>query len=172
MPCPAANPLLTLYVFTNSEVLQTPSFWVFIEASIHVLSHSVMSNSLQPPEQQSARLLCLWNFPGRNTGVGCHFFLHGIFPIQGSNSGLLHCRWILYRLEAPGEGSLGDEKYYSLLLCCPVIIHQLINYRLCLRLLLSYILIFLGEILDDVLRFIILHYSIMSVKIIIILHGG
>ena len=71
-----------------------------------------------------------------------------------------------------GKGSLGDEKYYSLLLCCPVIIHQLINYRLCLRLLLSYILIFLGEILDDVLRFIILHYSIMSVKIIIILHGG
>ena len=71
-----------------------------------------------------------------------------------------------------GKGSVGDEKYYSLLFCCPVIIHQLINYRLCVRLLLSYILFFLGEILDDVLRFIILHYSIMSVKIIKILHGG
>ena len=89
MPSPAANPFLTLYVFTNSEVLQTPSFWVFIEASIHVLSHSVMSNSLQPPEQQSARLLCLWNFPGRNTGVGCHFLPHGIFLAQGSKSYLL-----------------------------------------------------------------------------------
>ena len=35
----------------------------------------------------------------RNTGVGCHFLLQGIFPFQGSNSHLLcflHCRWILY----------------------------------------------------------------------------
>ena len=30
------------------------------------------------------------------TGVGCHFFLQGIFPTQGSNLDLLHCRWILY----------------------------------------------------------------------------
>ena len=37
-------------------------------------------------------------FSGKNTGVGCHFFLQGIFPTQGSNSGLLHCRWILYLL--------------------------------------------------------------------------
>ena len=31
-------------------------------------------------------------FPGRNTGVGCHSLLQGIFPIQGSNPSLLHCR--------------------------------------------------------------------------------
>ena len=36
--------------------------------------------------------------PGKNTGVGCHFFLQGIFPTQGSNPGLLHCRQILYLL--------------------------------------------------------------------------
>ena len=36
--------------------------------------------------------------PGTNTGVGCHFLLQGIFPTQGSNSGLPHCRWILYCL--------------------------------------------------------------------------
>ena len=35
------------------------------------------------------RLLCPWNFPGKNTGVGCHFLLQGIFPIQGSNPSLL-----------------------------------------------------------------------------------
>ena len=29
---------------------------------------------------------CLWNFPGKNTGVGCHFLLQGIFPTQGLNS--------------------------------------------------------------------------------------
>ena len=34
----------------------------------------------------------LWNSPGKNTGVGCHSLLHGIFPIQGSNAGLLRCR--------------------------------------------------------------------------------
>ena len=89
MLSPADNPLPILYVFTNSEVLQTPSFWVFIEASLHVLSRSVMSNSLQHPEQQSARLLCPWNFPDKNTGVGCHFLLQGSFLAQGSNSHLL-----------------------------------------------------------------------------------
>ena len=37
-------------------------------------------------------------FPGKDTGVGCHFLLQGIFPTQGSNPGLLHCRQILYRV--------------------------------------------------------------------------
>ena len=36
--------------------------------------------------------------PGKNTGVGCHALHQGIFPTQGSNRGLLHCRWILYQL--------------------------------------------------------------------------
>ena len=36
------------------------------------------------------RLLCPWDSPGKNTGVACHFPLQGIFPIQGSNPGLLH----------------------------------------------------------------------------------
>ena len=35
---------------------------------------------------------------GKNTGVGCHALLQGIFPTQGSNPGLLHCRQILYGL--------------------------------------------------------------------------
>ena len=39
---------------------------------------------------EPARLLCPWNFPGNNTGVGCHFFLQGIFPTQKSNPCLLH----------------------------------------------------------------------------------
>ena len=36
--------------------------------------------------------------PGKNTGVGCHALLQGLFPTQGSNPGLPHCRWILYSL--------------------------------------------------------------------------
>ena len=39
------------------------------------------------------KLRCPWDFPGKNTGVGCHFFLQGIFLSQGSNPHLLHPRW-------------------------------------------------------------------------------
>ena len=35
---------------------------------------------------------------GKNTGLGCHALLQGIFPSQGLNSGLLHCRWTLYHV--------------------------------------------------------------------------
>jgi len=52
------------------------------------------------------RLLCLWDSSSKNTGVGCHSLLQGIFPTWGSNPGLLHCRQILYHLsyrEAPPE---------------------------------------------------------------------
>ena len=56
-------------------------------------SRSVVSNSLQPHGLYSP-----WNFPGQNTGVNSLSLLQGIFPNQGSNPGLLHCRWILYQL--------------------------------------------------------------------------
>ena len=39
-----------------------------------------------------------WSFSGKSTGVGCHFLLQGIFPTQGSNLGLPHCRQTLYHL--------------------------------------------------------------------------
>ena len=39
-------------------------------------SHSVLSDSLRPYGLWPARFLCLWNFPGKNTGVGCHLLLH------------------------------------------------------------------------------------------------
>ena len=41
--------------------------------------------------------------PGKNTGVGCHFLLQGIFPTKGSNPGLLHCRQILYHPNHQGS---------------------------------------------------------------------
>ena len=48
-------------------------------------------------------LLRPWNCLGKNTGVGSHFLLQGIFLTQGSNLGLLHCRQILYRLSHQGS---------------------------------------------------------------------
>ena len=44
-----------------------------------------------------------WNTPGKNTGVGSLSNLQGIFPTQGSNPGLPHCRWILYQLSHKGS---------------------------------------------------------------------
>ena len=43
-----------------------------------VCACSVLSNSLGPHELQPARFLCPWNFPGKNTGVGCHFLFQEI----------------------------------------------------------------------------------------------
>ena len=44
---------------------------------------------MQPHRQQPTRLLHPWDSPGKNTGVGCHFLLQGIFPILGANLRLL-----------------------------------------------------------------------------------
>ena len=46
---------------------------------------SGMSNSLQSHGLWPINLLCPWNFPGQNTGAGCHFLLQRIFPTQGQN---------------------------------------------------------------------------------------
>ena len=45
--------------------------------------------TLQPSRLSPARLLCPWDFPGKNTGMGCHAVFQGIFPTQGSKQGLL-----------------------------------------------------------------------------------
>ena len=49
------------------------------------------------------RLYSPCNSPGQNTGVGSLLLLQGIFPTQGLNSGLPHCRWILYQLSYQGS---------------------------------------------------------------------
>ena len=62
------------------------------------VSHSIISDSLQPYGLWPTRLLCPWDSPGKNTGVDCHFLLQRIFLTQGLNQGLLNCRQILYYL--------------------------------------------------------------------------
>ena len=62
-----------------------------------------MSDSLRPHRQQPTRLLCPWDSPGKNTGVGCHFPLQRIFLTQGSNPGLLYYRQILHHLSHQGR---------------------------------------------------------------------
>ena len=68
-----------------------------------MLSHSGVSDSLWPHGRQPTRLLCPWDSPGKDTGVGIRSFLQEIFPNHGSNPGLLHWRWILYWLSHEGS---------------------------------------------------------------------
>ena len=64
-------------------------------------SHSAVCNSLPPH-----RLYSPWTSPGQDTGVGSCSLLLGIFPTQGSNPGLPHCRWILYQLSHKGSSRI------------------------------------------------------------------
>ena len=56
-----------------------------------------------PMDCSPTRLLRPWDFPGKNTGVGCHFLFQEIFLTLGLNPGLLHCRQMLYRLSHQGS---------------------------------------------------------------------
>ena len=89
--------LLTFYQFKLSEESLTP-LCVCVCVCVCLVTQSCPT--LQPHRLQPARLLCSWNSPGKNTGVGSHSLLQGIFLTwAGSpNLSLLHYRWILYHL--------------------------------------------------------------------------
>ena len=79
-------------------------FSIYTCMCVCTLSCSVVSDSLRLHGLWPTRLLCPWNFPGKNTGVGCHFLLQGIFPTQGLNWCLLH--WQVDSLPLSHLGSL------------------------------------------------------------------
>ena len=66
-----------------------------------------------PKWSEPASLLCPGNSPGKNTGVGCHALLQGIFPTEGWNPDRLPCRRILYCLSHQGSPCLpkGRDNY-------------------------------------------------------------
>ena len=70
-------------------------------------SCSVVSDSLQ-----SHGLYSKWNSPGQNTGVGSLSLLQGIFPTQGLNPGLPHCRLTLYQLNQKGSPRIPEWVAY------------------------------------------------------------
>ena len=91
--------LPNIYLLHGVEV----GYSVFCESEKWKWRCSVMSDSLRPHGLWPTRLLCPWDSPGKSTGVGCHYLLQGIFPTQGSNPGLPHCRQMLYRLSHQGR---------------------------------------------------------------------
>ena len=93
LPKPSVNPSLFALVSVTTEKWK----WKW--------SHSVVPDSLRPHGLQPTRLLPPWDFPGKSTGVGCHFLFQKIYPTQGSNLGLPHCRQTLPS-EPPGKWPL------------------------------------------------------------------
>ena len=83
------------------------SFIELGKAVVHVLSLVEIEVKVKVkvvqscPTLQPHRLYSPWNSLGQNTGL-----LQGIFPTQGLNPGLLHCRWILYQLSCQGSPSV------------------------------------------------------------------
>ena len=80
-----------IYIYTHTHI------YIYMKESERE-SCSVVSDSLRPHRLCSPR-----NSPGQNTGVSSLSLLHGIFPSQESNPGLLHCRQILYQLSLKGS---------------------------------------------------------------------
>ena len=77
-----------------------------------LFSHYIISKALQPMD----RVLCPWNFLGKNTGVGCHFLFRGNYLTQGSNLGLLcllHWQADSLPLCHLGNGRKTDIKKYQ-----------------------------------------------------------
>ena len=90
-----AKLLQSCLTLCNPKDCSPPGFSVHEISQARILeseseSHSVVSDSLQPHGLHNP-----WNSLGQNTGVGSLSLLQGIFPTQGENPGLVHCRQIL-----------------------------------------------------------------------------
>ena len=99
------NPQSRFYLSSAGVLVPKHSFLLLpgIESESESISHSVVPRSLWLYGLGPTNLLCLWNLPGKNTGVGSHSLLQGISPTQGSNLSILYCRQILYRLSHQGS---------------------------------------------------------------------
>ena len=78
----------------------------YIYIYIYIWWRDLVTNScttLVIPWTVACQASLSWDSPGKNTGVGCHFLLQGIFLTQESNLGLLHCKQIVYQLSYEGS---------------------------------------------------------------------
>ena len=70
--------------------------WFFQWSCLDVSAQSLQLYLTLCDPMDCRPVLCPWNSPGKNTGVGCHFLLQEIFPTQELNPGLSHCRQTLH----------------------------------------------------------------------------
>ena len=141
------HPIISSSVILFSPCLQSFQASVFSnESTVHIRWPEYWSfNFSISPSNESCPTLCNphglyspWNSPGQNTGVGSLSLLQGIFPTQGLNIGLPHCRWILYQLNHKGnprilewvalsllQGIFPTQELNRDLLHCRRVLHQL-----------------------------------------------
>ena len=91
----------------------TRATWEGPQVLLCVLSHSLNLTLCDPMDCSSPGSSVPEDSQGKNTGVGCHALLQGIFPTQGSNPSLLHCRQILYCLSHQGCPRMQEWVAYS-----------------------------------------------------------
>ena len=95
--------------------------WQKQASESEIVSLSVMTHSLRPHGLYSARLLCPWDSPGKNTGVGCRALLQGLFLTQGSNLRvlcLLHLQAGCLPLAPPGRPQVSCTQYFFIEKIC------------------------------------------------------
>ena len=123
-------------VSKNSVILMLEIFFKTLLVCVCACVCSVVSDSLQPQGLQPTSHLCPWDSSSKDTGVGCHFLLQGIFPTQGQNPCLLHLlHWqvdslLLYHLSHLGS----PNTTYSITLSFSIIKYCIFNnFRLTLN---------------------------------------
>ena len=95
----------------SAEVLPCAGLVLYITGG--ALDSQSCPTLCDPLDYKPSRLLCPWDFLGKNIGVGCHFLLQRIVLTQASNPCLLHCSWILYQRS---HQQLPDLQHSSLLI--------------------------------------------------------
>ena len=102
-PCPTSHPgqgRVSVILISISCVC------VCVSVYPHPFSYSAVSDSLRPHGLCPTSLLCPWHFPGKNTGLGCHFLPQRIFPSQGWKLQPWHLlRWLANSLPLCHLGS-------------------------------------------------------------------
>ena len=103
--CVFSLPLPSLHLFhpPGVHVSLQDRVWGLLTICVCVCVLSCVQSFAAP---WTTRLLCPEDSPGKNTVMGCHVLLQGIFPTQGSNLGLLHCKWTLCHLSLYTLGKL------------------------------------------------------------------
>ena len=117
----ASTSMLCLALFTIAKIWKQPKC-TSTDTCIKKMKVKVAQSCptlCNPVDCNPSRLLCLWDFPGKITGVGFHFLLQGIFLTQGSNSSLLLGRQILYHwtidwIKEPGKSSSFSSLYLGI----------------------------------------------------------
>ena len=94
-----------------------------VKVKMFVVSDSLLSHGLSP-----ARLLCPWDFPGKNIGVGCYFLPQGIFLTRGIKPGSLALAGRFFTTESPGKPNMLHDPEQVIPLLFPDAQHEGVSW--------------------------------------------